>query len=108
MPTPQPDGYLANPPAGSGSPVLVLHPWWGLNDTIKGVCDRLAGAGFLAFAPDLYHGKMATTIKPVTIYRYPGTGHWFFEPDRANAYDPSAASLAWERTMAFLRRDMKW
>lgn len=214
MPTPQPLGYLAMPPSGSGAPVLVLHPWWGLNATIKGVCDRLAAEGFLAFAPDLYHGKVATTIadaealssalfaddaqakaevaasarllidhpgatartlavigfsmgayyaldlsasapdvvrsvvtfygagpadfgrakadylchfaaddpyepqenidylesalkdggRPATIHRYPGTGHWFFEPDRADAYDAAAAALAWERTLAFLRR----
>jgi len=40
---------------------------------------------------------------PVTIYRYPGTGHWFSEPDRLQAYHPAAASLAWERTLAFLQ-----
>jgi len=40
----------------------------------------------------------------VTFYRYPGTGHWFFEPDRTDAYNPAAASLAWERTLAFLKR----
>lgn len=210
----QPDGFLALPPAGSGGGVLVLHAWWGLNDTIKAVCTRLADAGFTAFAPDLYHGQIAQTIpeaqalgqavdarflqtgaevtdaaaflseragqagrglavigfslgafyaldlsasapelvhsvvlfygtgeadfsraraaylghfaendpyepqagvdaleeslkragRPVTFYRYSGTGHWFFEPDRPDAYDPSAASLAWERTLAFLKR----
>ena len=42
--------------------------------------------------------------RPVTFYRYRGTGHWFFEPDRAEAYNPAAASLAWDRTMAFLKR----
>src|SRR5438270_6597466 len=62
MPNTQPDGYLALPAAGGGSPVLVLHAWWGLNDTIKAVCTRLAEAGFVAFAPDLYHGKVADTI----------------------------------------------
>jgi carboxymethylenebutenolidase len=40
----------------------------------------------------------------VTFYRYPDTGHWFFEPDRAQAYNQAAASLAWERTLAFLKR----
>lgn len=208
----QPDGYLAMPPAGTGSPVLVLHPWWGLNDTIKSLCTRLADAGFVAFAPDLYHGKIATTIpeaetlssalsekfeqaraevveaatflkkstesdtiavigfsmgafyaldfsangsgdassvvifygagpadfskskaaylghfaaddpyeptsgvqeleadiksagREVTFHTYPGTGHWFFEPDRADAYNEGAANLAWERTLAFLKR----
>src|SRR5258705_10118901 len=58
----QPDGFLALPPTGKGPGVLVLHAWWGLNDTIRGVCDRLAGEGFVAFAPDLYHGKVADTI----------------------------------------------
>lgn len=41
--------------------------------------------------------------RPVTFYRYPGAGHWFFEPDRADAYNEAAANLAWERTLAFLQ-----
>ena len=39
----------------------------------------------------------------VTFHRYPGTRHWFFEPDRIDAFNPAAAVLAWERTLAFLR-----
>jgi carboxymethylenebutenolidase len=58
----QPDGYLALPASGTGKPVLVLHPWWGLNATIKAFCDRLAEAGFTVFAPDLYHGKVTDQI----------------------------------------------
>jgi carboxymethylenebutenolidase len=213
----QPPGFLAVPPTGKGSGILVLHAWWGLNDTIKSVCTRLAESGFVAFAPDLYHGKVADTIpdaeilggaldanhlqakaeiveaarylservgqaagslsvigfslgayyaldlsaadpehidsvvifygtqgdffsdfssskaaylghfaendqyesqsnvdnlearlrsagRPVTFHVYPGTGHWFFEPDRPDAYNQSAASLAWDRTLAFLKR----
>ena len=213
----QPDGFLAVPPTGKGPGILVLHAWWGLNNTIKGVCDRLAGEGFVAFAPDLYHGKVADTIpdaealggavdanhlqakaeiadatkflseraaqaerglaaigfslgayyalhlsaadpehirsvvifygtqgdffsdfssskadylghfaendeyepksnadnleerlrragRPVTFYTYAGTGHWFFEPDRPQAYNQAAASLAWDRALAFLKR----
>ncbi len=212
----QPLGFLAVPPAGKGPGVLVLHAWWGLNDTIKACCTRLAEAGFVAFAPDLYHGKVANTIpgaealvkalnanhllaeadiaeatrflheragqadrglaviglslganyaldlaaadpehirsvvlfygtgggdfansratylghfaendpfesqsdvdgleeylrrvgRPVTFYRYPGTGHWFFEPDRSDAYNQEAATLAWERTLTFLREPL--
>ncbi len=213
----QPDGYLAVPSSGRGHGVLVLHAWWGLNDTIKAFCDRLAESGFVAFAADLYHGKVATTIpeaealgssidnnyvqakaevaqaakflseyvgqtgrslaivafsmggyyalalsatdpehirsvvlfygtegtmgtdfsssraeylghfaendpyetksnvdhleqslkragRPVTFYVYKGTSHWFFEPDRKDAYNQAAAELAWERTLAFLKR----
>lgn len=58
----QPDGYLATPPGGEGNPVLVLHPWWGLNDTIRAFCDRLAEAGYVVFAPDLYHGNVTDQI----------------------------------------------
>ena len=210
----QPQGFLAVPPTGKGPGVLVLHAWWGLNDTMRGFCTQLAESGFVAFAPDLYHGKVADNIadaetlgkaldtnhlqakadiadatmflnervgqtdrglavigfslgayyaldlsvtapehirsvvifygtrpgdyssskavylghfaetdefepqsnidnleeslrragRPVTFYRYSGTGHWFFEPDRSQAYNQAAASLAWDRTMAFLRR----
>lgn len=209
----QPQGFLALPPTGQVPGVLVLHAWWGLNDTMKAICTQLAESGFAAFAPDLYHGKVADNIadaetlgqaldanhlqaraeiaeaamflneragaagrglavmgfslgayyaldlsaadpehirsvvlyygtgpadfgrsraaylghfaendpyepqstvdeleeslrragRPVTFYRYPGTGHWFCEPDRVDAYQPDAATLAWERTLAFLR-----
>lgn len=56
-------GYLAVPEGGSGAGVLVLHAWWGLTPFFTHVCDRLAEAGFVAFAPDLHHGKTAATIE---------------------------------------------
>jgi carboxymethylenebutenolidase len=50
------NGYLAD--AGPGRPgVVVIQEWWGLNDQIRGVADRLAAAGFTALVPDLYRGK---------------------------------------------------
>jgi carboxymethylenebutenolidase len=52
-------GYLARPTSGSGPGVLVIQEWWGLVPQIKAVCDRLAGEGFTALAPDLYHGDIA-------------------------------------------------
>jgi carboxymethylenebutenolidase len=57
----QAQGYLARP-AGDGPfpAVIVLQEWWGLNDHIKDVADRFAGAGFVALAPDLYHGQVAS------------------------------------------------
>jgi carboxymethylenebutenolidase len=55
--------YLAEPEHGSGPGVLVLHAWWGLTQPFRQICDRLAEAGFVALAPDLYHGKTTTTIE---------------------------------------------
>jgi carboxymethylenebutenolidase len=209
-------GYLALPEGGTGPGVVVLHAWWGLTEPFRDVCDRLAAAGFVALAPDLYRGRSTAVIaeaeqlvgamdsqmdrvradvagavaevrqhhasgaagggkaglmgfslggayaldssvllaeavaavvtfyaawtgpdfarakaaylchfaehddyepaeevaklagklqeagRPVTVYTYPGTTHWFFEANRADAYDAAAAALAWERTVAFL------
>jgi carboxymethylenebutenolidase len=53
--------YLAISKSGSGPGVIVLHSWWGLNSFFKDLCDRFADAGFVALAPDLYSGKVATT-----------------------------------------------
>ena len=52
-------GYLATPPGGTGPGVLVLQEWWGLDSGIKQQADRLAEAGFVVLAPDLYHGELA-------------------------------------------------
>jgi carboxymethylenebutenolidase len=59
--------HLALPasPAHAGvatAGVIVLHPWWGLNEDVITFTDRLAEAGFAAAAPDLYAGQLATTI----------------------------------------------
>jgi carboxymethylenebutenolidase len=56
------EGYLAVPEGASGPGVVVIQEWWGLVDHIKDVCDRFAAAGFVALAPDLYHG--ASTTEP--------------------------------------------
>jgi carboxymethylenebutenolidase len=55
----QAHGYLATPSGGSGPGVIVIQEWWGLDDHIAGIADRLAGEGFVALAPDLYGGKVA-------------------------------------------------
>ena len=210
----QSEGHLAIPKTSNGGKVLVLHAWWGLNETIKNFCNRLAQEGFTVYAPDLYHGKLVDTIpaaetlsnslnedqtnenldiaikflvdnsphsskgiavigfsmgaffaldlsaripdnirsvvvyygtgpvdftgsnasflghfaemdefeplsnieeleaglrkagRPVSFYTYPGTGHWFCEPDRSQAFDPIATALAWERTLSFLRETL--
>jgi carboxymethylenebutenolidase len=51
------EGYEAVPQQGGGPGVVVIQEWWGLVDHIKDVCDRFAAAGFVALAPDLFHGK---------------------------------------------------
>lgn len=51
------NGYLAEPASDSGPGVVVIQEWWGLNDQIRGVANRLADAGFRALVPDLYRGK---------------------------------------------------
>jgi carboxymethylenebutenolidase len=56
------NAYLAVPSQSNAPGVIVLHPWWGLNPFIKRLCDRLASEGFVAFAPDLNEGRVATTI----------------------------------------------
>ncbi|HEX7052982.1 MAG TPA: dienelactone hydrolase family protein [Burkholderiales bacterium] len=57
-------GYLAEPAQGAGAPgIVVIQEWWGLNDQIKGVADRLAQQGYRALVPDLYRGKVAVEAK---------------------------------------------
>jgi len=207
-------GYLAASATG-GPGVLVIHAWWGLNGFFRALCDRLAAAGFVALAPDLFGGRTATTSdqarmllrdmdgtaalatlgaaamelqghaathgqtlgavgfslgaayalvlsttmpqalgavvmyygtepdadytaaraaylghyapddawepdslvlrqtealrgagRAVTIERYPGARHWFAEENRPDDYHPEAARLAWQRTTAFLHRQL--
>src|SRR3954452_9833083 len=52
-------GYLATPAGGSGPGVIVVQEWWGLDDSMKEMAERLAAGGFVALAPDLYHGEVA-------------------------------------------------
>jgi carboxymethylenebutenolidase len=151
MTQPQPQGFIATPSTDQGPGVLVLHAWWGLNATMKALCTLLAESGFVAFAPDLYHGKIADAIPDAEALgkaldanyleakadvadaaKYlggrvgqPDRGlavigfslgayhaldlaaaepHWLFEPDRPQSYNQAAATLAWDRTLAFLRR----
>jgi carboxymethylenebutenolidase len=55
-------GYLAMPKSGQGAGVIVIQEWWGLVPHIKDVADRFAAEGYVALAPDLYHGE--TTDSP--------------------------------------------
>jgi carboxymethylenebutenolidase len=207
--------YVAAPKFKRAGAVLVLHSWWGLNGFFRRLCERFAGQGFVALAPDLYDGRVAGTVpeakklraqvtasrkepaykylirmigelrseagvddigvvgfsmgghwaywlaqrselpivatvvfyaarngdysesrssflahfaetdewvSPTSVrklqrslskagrafecHTYPGTGHSFFEDDRAEAFDPEAAAFAWTRTIDFLKHKM--
>lgn len=52
-------GYLTLPEGGTGPGIIVIQEWWGLDSGTKEMADRLATAGFVALAPDLYHGDLA-------------------------------------------------
>ncbi|MFN8455413.1 MAG: dienelactone hydrolase family protein [Anaerolineae bacterium] len=83
-------GYLARPQDESSKPaVVVIQEWWGLNDHIKDVANRFAKEGFVALAPDLYHGVVTT------------------EPDEARkmvmALDMAAAVKEIQSGIAYLR-----
>jgi carboxymethylenebutenolidase len=54
------EGYLALPQPANGSAVIVIQEWWGLVGHIRNLADRFAAQGYLALAPDLYHGLKTT------------------------------------------------
>ena len=54
--------YVAQPSgaAKKGPAVVVIQEWWGLDKWVKATADRIAGMGYVAIAPDLYRGQVAT------------------------------------------------
>ena len=79
-------GYLVTPEGGSGPGVIVIQEWWGLDSGIKEMADRLGRDGFVALAPDLYHGELAGHDEMDKAAQLMGS----LPPDRA-ARDMSAA-----------------
>jgi carboxymethylenebutenolidase len=84
--------YLATPTSDAkGAPaIVVVQEWWGLNDWVKGVADRLAAQGYVVIAPDLYRGKVATD---------PEMAHELMRglPDKRAVGDIRAAAAAGEK-----------
>ncbi len=76
---------LAVPVAGEGPGILVIHSWWGLTPFFKTVCERLSREGFVALAPDLYHGIIASTDDEARRLR--------FELDRDSVMRKMAAAV---------------
>jgi carboxymethylenebutenolidase len=56
------NGYLALPSKSTQCGVIVFHAWWGLNNFMTNICDRVAESGFVTLAPDYYGGEIANTI----------------------------------------------
>lgn len=52
--------YAVSPDNAGAKAVIIIHEWWGLNAHVKDIADRYAAEGFIAIAPDLYRGKVAT------------------------------------------------
>jgi carboxymethylenebutenolidase len=80
------DTYLAPARPAPGAPVLLLHTWWGLNEDMRDLADRLAGDGFTVMAPDLFDGRVLTTIEDAdaftTAVEQGGGGPGGLNPDR--------------------------
>jgi carboxymethylenebutenolidase len=75
-------GLFAVPASGRGPGVVVIQEWWGLVPHVENLVDRFAEAGFVAIAPDLYHG--AKTDEPDEAMRMM----------MALAMDPAARDIA--------------
>jgi carboxymethylenebutenolidase len=63
-------GYLARPEGAEGAlpGIIVIQEWWGLNDNIRAMADKLAGEGYTALAVDLYHGQVAEDSQQAQEY----------------------------------------
>lgn len=62
-------GYLAKGESGGVSPgIIVIHEWWGLNENIRTMTEKLAGEGYTALAVDLYEGSVAETPDSAKAY----------------------------------------
>jgi carboxymethylenebutenolidase len=55
--------YVAGDTSPGSAGVVVLHPWWGLNDDVIAYADQLAASGFSVVAPDLFGGEVVSTIE---------------------------------------------
>lgn len=63
-------GYLSTPDSAMGPlpALVVIHEWWGLDEHIKAMTDRLAGEGYVALAVDMYNGSVATTPDSAQVF----------------------------------------
>src|SRR3989442_1252718 len=98
-------GYLATPQSGKGPGGLLIQEGGGPGGHIKKVCDRFAAEGFSAPAPGPDPVKKAGKTSEIHIYQ--GVDHGFFNDERPDVYNKTAADDAGRRTLAFFRRHLK-
>ena len=85
------DGELALPEgSGKGPAVLLFHEWWGINDHVRSLLDRLAADGFVAFTIDLFDGKTTKDADEA--------GKMMGSLDFAKAIDRAKGAVAWLAT----------
>jgi carboxymethylenebutenolidase len=77
--------YVAPARPAPGPPVLLLHAWWGLNQPIKDLADRLAHDGFTVLASDLFDGTVLTTIEEAEAHGQEMDGNYEQILDRIGA-----------------------
>ncbi len=80
-------GYLAQPlDAGPHAGVIVIQDAFGLSDDIREQADRLAAAGYLAFAPDLYSGRGIRCVVATMQASRSGKGPAYADIEAARAF----------------------
>ena len=94
--------YVAHPKGKPKGALLVIHEWWGLNDWVKSMADRLASEGYLALAVDLYKGKVAADAKEAAALMTKKDEQWGDAVEEAglewlksNASGAKVATLGW-------------
>ena len=132
------EGYLSKPGnLDSEAPgIVVIQEWWGLDDHIKSITERFAEQGFIALAPDLFHGSVTTepdeamkltqamderitsTVPELEkalndngivneIIIYPNVDHAFFNDTNIPVYNKEAAESAWSKTLSFFSANLR-
>jgi carboxymethylenebutenolidase len=93
----QASGYLARPDDNDPQPgVVVIQEWWGLDDHIKDIVNRFAEEGFVALAPDLYHGKVVPITEPNAAQKA------LMEMDRERAQKEISGAVAWLKAQSYV------